>query len=261
MKTSFLKAIPFVGVLIPLILAGCGTSVVESTLPSVIVNTPTQTLTPTETLEPTATLTATETPVPTATSTPTSTPDIAATQKYDNMLVWVEKLANDKVIPSREGEYIVLEDTSMEFAKIGYYTWELYGRNIHSNFVMQANVKIANEASENAFKSACGFIFKDDFDGHAVFFSLDGNVNYRTDGSDRGSNYLDSALFQDPDGVKLTLVLSNKSLTFYINDRKALSGIVVYGGPFAVGTTVLSSTSEGFGTRCDFTEVALWRME
>jgi hypothetical protein len=254
MKTRLSQSALIACVALSLMLSACGASAPEPTLTPTIANTATKTLEPTQTLTPTATVTPTRTPKP------TSTPNIAATQKYDSFQVLVEKLVSEKVIPSVEGKYHPLDDYSDSLAKSGYFNWATYNDFSPSNFIIQAKVKIDNETTENAFKSGCGFVFMDTFSNHAVFFALDGNANYRTDGADRGSKYLDKTLFQNPDGVTLTVVLYNKALSFYVNDRKALTQ-TVYGGPFRVGPSILSGTSEGFGTRCDFTQVVLWEMK
>ncbi len=235
-------------------ISACGTAAPTE----IAVMAPTNTLTPIVT--PTITLTSTPTTIPTRTPTPTATPDLAATQQYDSFHAWVEKLAGEGVIATTEGTYYALDDYSDEFAKSGYYNWVTYNAVETSNFILQANVKIANATNENVFKSACGFVMTTVYTHHAIFFALDGNVNFRTDGADRGSNYLDAALFQNPDGVQLTLVLSNKSLNFYVNEKKAFTQIV-YDSSLSVGPSILSGTSEGFGTRCEFTDMVLWDME
>lgn len=256
MKTKLSNYLLFVFMVVSLISSGCGAVAPVPTLTPTIANTATKTLEPTKTLTPTATI------VPTRTPRPTSTPDIAATQKYDGLQAQVEKLASDGVIPSVEGKYYALDDYSKAFAKIRYYTWATYDMVKPTNFIIQAKVKIENATTEGAYKSGCGFIMQNFFDDHGVFLSLDGNANYWSDGYDRGSNYLDATLYeQNPDGVTLTLVLSNKALTMYVNDRMALSGITIYGEPFYVGPAILSGTSEGFGTRCDFTEMSLWEIK
>lgn len=238
--------------LVTLIVSGCGAIAPEAT--------PTTASTATKTREPTRTPIPTATTVPTQTPEPTSTPNLAATQRYDSFQVWLEKLAADGSIPSLDGKYHSLDDYSESFAKIGYFNWSLYDTYLPTNFIVQAKVQIANETTENAFKSACGFVFNDQFSTHAMFFALDGNANYRTNSTDYGSKYLDSTLYQNPDGVLLTLIVSNKTVLFYVNDRQAISQ-TVYSGPFHVGPAILSGTSEGFGTRCDFTEMVLWEME
>ena len=220
----------------------------------------TPTFTPTTTATPTHTFTSTPTLTPTQTPTPTSTPNLAATQKYESFQSSLEKFASDGIIPSLEGEYHSLDDYSKSLAKSGYFNWATYDEFKPTNFIIQAKVKIANATTENVFKSGCGFVFEDVFSNHALFFALDGNANYRTGGRDRGSKYVDATLFQNPEGVRLTVILYNKSLLFYVNDQKAITQ-TVYGGPFSVGPSILSGTSEGFGTRCDFTEVALWEMD
>lgn len=256
MKTQLTKPALIVCISAVLFLSACGVSAPAAT-PTAFTHTPVP-----PTMTPTITLTPTQTFTPTATLTPTSTPDIAATQKYTGLQMMVEKLASDGVIPSVEGQYYALNDYSKELAKQKYYTWELYDGAQPSNLVIQAKVKIANQTTENAFKSGCGFVLENLFDNHAIFFSLDGNANYWSDGLDRGSHYLDATLYeQNPDGLTLTLVLYNKALRFYVNGQPALSGITIYGEPFHVGPALLSSTSEGFGTRCEFTEMALWQID
>lgn len=257
MKINLSKTVLFLCMGLSVILSACGGGAPTAAPASAVTDTPIPpTITPTITLTPTSTFT------PTATLTPTSTPDVVATQMHASMQTWVEKLASDKIIPSTEGKYYALDDYSDSFAKIRYYTWALYPDLSVSNFIMQAKVKIANQTTENAFKSGCGLVMQNFFDNHAIFLSLDGNANYWSDGVDRGSNYVDLSLYdKNPDGVTLTMVLSNKALHFYVNDQEALKGITIYGEPFEVGTAILSGTSEGFGTRCDFTEVAVWEIK
>lgn len=254
MKTNYRRSVLLAALGALLLLSACSSA---SSVPS---STPTAASTATSTIEPTKTATPTATMTPTQTPKPTATANLAATQRYDNFTGWLEKLVADKRIPSMQGKYHALDDYSNTFAKIGYFNWSTYDAYEPTNFIIQAKVQIANERTENAFKSACGFVFADQFSNHALFFALDGNANYRTEGADRGSKYLDSTLYQNPDGVTLTAILSNKSLLFYVNDRQAISQ-TVYGGPFRIGPAILSGTSEGFGTRCDFTDIILWEME
>lgn len=250
MKTNLFKPVLFVCLMLSLALSACGAAAPAATPTATVTNTP---LPPTFT--PTVTLTPTRTP------TPTATPNLTATAQYDGFFTWVEKFAVEGIIPSVSGEYYPMDDYSKSFAKSGYFTWVTHDRVRSSNFIIQAKVTIANEIVKNASKSGCGFVFDEFVSNRAIFFSLDGNVNYRVDGYDYGSNYIDSALYENPDGVLLTLLFSNNAMRFYVNDRLALSGTILYGGPFQVGPSVLSGTSEGFGTRCDFTQIAIWDMD
>jgi hypothetical protein len=257
MKSYSSKIALLICLVLALALSACGAGTPPATPTAADTNTPLPTNTP---VPPTATPTATLTP--TVTPRPTRTPDIAATQKHDSLLAWVERLAAEKIIPSVEGKYHPLDDFSDSYARIRSYAWFTYDDLLVSNFIIQAKVKIDNATLEGAYKSGCGFVMQNFFDNHAVFFSLDGNANYWSNGYDRGSNYLDNTLYeQNRDGLTLTMVLSNKALLFYVNDRKALSGITIYGEPFQIGPAILSGTSEGFGTRCDFTEMALWEVK
>lgn len=253
MKTNLPKIGLFICVTLSFLLAACGVAAPPATSTATVTKTRASTDTPT--IVPTVTFT------PTITPSPTATPNFIATEQYDEFYSWVEKFADEGLISSINGKYYPLENYSKPFAKLGYYTWVAYDPVETTNFMIQARVKIENATMENTFKSACGFVFEDFFSNHAIFFALDGNANYRTNGMDRGSKYLDSSLLQNPEGVTLTLLLHDKALRFYVNDRLALSGITIYGGPFKAGPSILSGTSEGFGTRCDFTEMVLWQMD
>jgi len=257
MKTSLSKIALSVCVTLSLVLSACGASAPPAT--PTIVNTNTAMATNTAIPTNTATLTPTVTATPTKTPKPTITPNLAATQQYDSFYAWVEKFSADGSIPSVKGKYNPMDDYSNSFAKSGYFTWATYTNIETTNFIIQAKVKIANETTENASKSGCGFVFTDTFSNHALFFALDGNANYRTNGGDRGSKYVDKTLYQNPDGVTLTVLLSNKALSFYVNDKKTITQ-TVYEGPFHVGPAILSGTSEGFGTRCDFSNIVLWQI-
>jgi len=100
MKTNLLEYLLAANTILILILSGCGASEVVPTLTPTTANTATYTLEPTATGTPTATLT------PTKTVKPTSTPDIAATQKYENLQAQIEKLVDEGVIPSVDGNYL-----------------------------------------------------------------------------------------------------------------------------------------------------------
>ena len=258
MKTNLSITVLFVCLVLASTLSAFGAGTPPATPTPANTNTPPPTNTP---VPPTATATITLTP--TNTPTPTATPDIAATQKYEGLQATVEQLAAKGVIPSTNGTYYSLDDFSDSFAKSRYYTWTTYPDISVSNFVLQAKAKLTNATNENVSKSGCGLAAKSlGFIEHAIFFSLDGNANYWSEGYSRGTNYLDNTLYtQNPDGLVLTLILSNKAMLFYVNGREALSGITIYGEPFEVGPTILSGTSEGFGTRCEFSEVGLWEIK
>lgn len=215
------------------------------------------TLTSTATLTYTPTLTPTVTLTPTKTSTPTATPNLAATQQYNDFSSWVEKFSKDGLISSKNGKYVSLEDYSDSLAKSNYYQWATYNEFTPTNFIIQANVKISN-AAPNASKAGCGFAISG-YD-QAVFLALDGNINY-VDAFSRKSNYLDATLatlFESSNGVLLTLLINDRNWHFFVNDKIGLVLTSQGGGPVNVGPAVLSGTNEGFGTRCEYTNMVLW---
>jgi len=254
MRTKTSKYVLCFSMLAILLASGCGAAPTpEPTLIPTIADTATSTPMPTETFTPTATLVPTKTPIPTA------TPNIAATHIYDGLQAMIQQLVTEKIVPSADGKYRALDDYSDSFAKSRYYGWKTYDDFTASNFIIQAKVVMENATNEDVYKAGCGFAIVNTFDSHGIFFALDGNANYWDNGYSRGTNYLDNTLYEaNPDGLTLSLVLYNKALNFYVNGRKALSGVTIYGEPFNIGPAILSGTSEGFGTRCTFSEMAVW---
>jgi hypothetical protein len=218
----------------------------------------TPTITPTTTSTQTPIPTSTVTLTPTITPSPTRTPNLVATQQYVGFFPWVEKLYNDGLIPSVEGEYIHLDDYSDSFAKSGYYSWITYSGLVPTKFILQAQVKITN-AIQSSFKSGCGFVFGEEDHPSAIFFALDGHINFFS--GEHRINYLDSTLFENPDGVKITLLVIEDVMRFFVNDRMGLMSKVFYQDPIRIGPAILSGNDQDFGTRCDFSEMSLWAID
>ena len=247
----------FVGVWI--VISACSPSPNQLSATVAVAQAQTQTAAPT----PTMTLTPSKTPTPTRTSTPTGTPtptatlNLTATQQYNDFSSWVDKLSKDGLISSKNGKYIPLEDYSDSLAKSNYYQWFTFDEYTPTNFIIQANVKISN-AAPNSTKAGCGFAVSG-YD-QAIFFALDGNINY-VDAFTRKSNYLDATSateFESANGVLLTLVVDDRNWHFFVNDKIGLVLNSQGGGPNNVGPAILSGTDEGFGTRCEYTNMLLW---
>ena len=204
----------------------------------------------------------TRTERPTSTPRPTITPDVAATQAYEEFSVWVEKLFDQGYISSTEGEFIPLDDYSDSLAQTEYYQWVTYEELHPRNFILQANVKITN-AAPNTTKAGCGFVYGESNNPALIIFSQDGNINYYYGIYNRRSNYLDATLFDDPDGLLLTLLIDEEAggLRFFVNDRMGLYLEGVGGYTSDIGPAVLSGTDVDFGTRCDFTDMVLWNIQ
>ncbi len=204
------------------------------------------------------------------TSTATSTPDVAATQQYNDLFLWVEKFVEAGILPDTSGQYFALDDVSDSFAKAKYYHVTPLKMKA-ADFILQARVKMQS-ASKDASKAGCGFVFlASGFDSRAIFFAQDGNVNFLANGYPIKSNYLDAGLSSNPDGNLITLIVYDKDARFFVNDRLGIllphvNGVYRIGytltpeiteiGVF--GPSVLSGTNEGFGTRCDFSDFHLW---
>ena len=80
---------------------------------------------------------------------------------------------------------------------------------------------------------------------------------------DRALGFAQLPLFDDPDGLLLTLLIDEEAggLRFFVNDRMGLYLEGVGGYTSDIGPAVLSGTDVDFGTRCDFTDMVLWNIQ
>ena len=131
MKT-LTKSSLIICVVISLILTACGASTPVATPTASVTNTA---IPPTFT--PTITLTPTETP------TPTATPDFAATKQYENFFPIVQKLYDDGVISTFNGNYQMMGDYSDQSTAAGTFRWDLYDNKV-GEFIIRADIEAGN---------------------------------------------------------------------------------------------------------------------
>lgn len=209
----------------------------------------------------------TNTPGPTSTPQSTATLDVAATQSYNDVFSRVQKFADDKLIPSTNGEYIKLDDFKQEFSQLGYY--QSYPTKLELEaFVFVGHLKWQT-AAQTSDVSGCGLLFaqQEDTSDYAVFldksriyFSSSTPKFYAELGKTRGSGRLSLG---NPAEADLTLLVYNNYAYVYVDDTligeytlskdKPLKGIFGYG--------IISGTNRDYGTRCEVTNARVWSLK
>ena len=175
-------------------------------------------------------------------------------------------------IQTTEGKYIALNDYERENASKLSYSWRETGI-VAKNFIVQADFAWSN-AVDTINISGCGFIFRlqPNQDHYIVILDAYSGVKLASH-TDRGTFSLGSPqdgeqILPDfgsgPYQATFTLIVNELRTYVYIDDiyfgeYKLLEYRIRDAGPLA--TAVLSATSEGYGTRCNMTNVHAWVMD
>ncbi len=229
-------------------------------------STPHPTKTPTRVPSQTYTLT----PVPTSTSTatvtpiPTATQDLTATQQYDNILTLVNNLAKSGYLTSTKGDFRILEDYSKEWAQLGWYEWVDTDQPV-TDFVLQADLSWES-ANQHPNPSGCGIIFhlQPDDSHYLVYVATDGFVYFQSLVAGKGNfigkknygvaGYKGTAnLILIVTGAQFRVLIDGKSIGVF----RGYSSSMLDGD---LGYTIVSGTNTDYGTRCDMTNVNLWKI-
>ncbi len=240
-----------------LILSACGSA---PSLP-----TPIPTLEVTHTPEPTATNTS----IPTGTPSPTLMPDLAATQQYEDFFALVQKYHDAGQISTTEGEYVKLEDYQHAVANKLSYEWTETGLTA-KNFIVRADFEWVN-ATKTTNISGCGFVYRYQPNGDHYLIILDAFSGVKLASStDRGTYSMGSPLNGDqalsdfgsgPYEANFTLIVNESRSYVYVDDiyygeYQLLDYRITDSGPLS--PAVLSATDEGYGTRCNMTNLRAW---
>jgi len=227
---------------------------------------------PTDTPKPTSTNTAipTDTSTPTRTPRPTSTPNLAQTQKYEDFNKEIETYYDQGYLDTTEGKVEELDDFSDDWAQLGWYRWAPLNETV-DDFFLSAHFKWMS-AYKNADESGCGLIFaiQPDSSHYAVFLDrskiifLDADSSYGSYslpvGKTRGTGRVK---FGNPGEADFTLIIKGNSAYVLVDGEMigeySLSQSRILRGD--VGLTTLSGTNKDYGTRCEMTDVHLFRPE
>jgi hypothetical protein len=226
--------------------------------------------TPTDTPRPTSTKTATptKTSTPTRTPRPTATPNLAETQKYDDFNTEIQSYFDRGFVASTEAAIEEVDDFSYDWAQLGWYRW-LPLNNKVADFAMSAHFRWMS-AYKSADESGCGFAFAiQPDDSHYVVFLdrgkiifLDADSSYGSYalpvGKTRGSGVVK---FGNPAEADFTLIVKGNSAYVLVDDELigeySLAKSRILTGD--VGLTVLSGTNKDYGTRCEMTDIHIFK--
>jgi hypothetical protein len=226
--------------------------------------------TPTNTPKPTSTNTVipTNTSTPTRTPRPTSTPNLAATQKYEDFNKEIQSYYDEGYLDTTEGTIEEVDDFTDDWAQLGWYRWMPLNENV-DDFFLSAHFRWMS-AYKNADESGCGLIFaiQPDSSHYAVFLDrskiifLDADSSYGSYslpvGKTRGKG---SVKFGNPGEADFTLILKGNSVYVLVNGELigeySLSQSRILSGD--VGLTTLSGTNKDYGTRCEMTNIHLFK--
>lgn len=191
--------------------------------------------------------------------------DAVMTQQANTFYADIERLYNDKVISTTEGEYYTLPDFYEEWAQLGWYQWYETGHS-PANFVLKADMEYETASTITDWPAAgCGFVFRlqDSDNNYAIFYTLDGYVYMWAyeDGKyvEKGRGYYGKPTI--PAGsAEIMLVTEGDMTYFYVNGTqvfKKKDSAFLNGGLYY---SVQSGTNKDFGQRCSFTNVELWQL-
>lgn len=223
--------------------------------------------TDTNTPKPTATNTLVPSPTSTATRTPrpTATPNVAATQRMSDWQAEAQTYFDKGYLKTSEGTFKEIDDFSYEWAYLGYYDKMPIGVTA-TDFFISGHFKWSS-AYQNADSSGCGYVFslqKND-DHYAVFldrskvlFAITSDGHGRLAGPTRGTGRVK---FGNPAEADFTVIVKD-SYAYALVDGEVVGEYTLAQSRSLtgqVGLTVLSGTNKDYGTRCEMTNLHVWR--
>lgn len=215
----------------------------------------------------TATVVPTDTPKPTRTPRPTKTPNLAATQRSEALNAEAQAYFDKGYLSSVDGDFVEYDDFVQEWAQLGWYNWWIMDEKA-SDFFMSAHFKWSTAWNYNDV-SGCGFVFaiQDNNDHYAVFLDKSRVLFLNSDQSMGGSYEVGKTKgtgrvkFDNPAEADFTLIVKDKYAVVLVDGEmvgeytlakdKAIDG--------NLGLTLLSGTNKDYGTRCEMTNLHLWR--
>jgi hypothetical protein len=292
MKTH---AFRFVLVLIFIMLAGCGEArTVEPTITSPPPAPPTNTVPPTDTATPTvdaaATHSAQQTTEAQATAeaeealetqaalnkaatatelaavklTATAGVNATATAYATDFMDVIQRLQDDGVVATTEGDYVRLENFEGNEAQINQPF--VYFLGIEAvDFAITADIEWESASMKaNWPTSGCGFVygFKDRYNADITFLGLDGYTHSLQYRQDRPVGLFAFKKWGDPERPKgsasVLLVVFDKRVWVYVNEALAneFYNSLYTGGQ--IGLNIFSGTNADFGTRCKMNNINLF---
>ncbi len=196
---------------------------------------------------------------------PSPVPDVPSPQpqtgEFDLLL---QKFVEKGYVNSTEGETITIDPFKEEWAQLNYYQWYPIDQET-SDLVFSGHFKWSSSNSTPDI-SGCGVVFglQENDDHYAVFldkgriaFFMSRGSNVYEVGKTRGSGRVN---FGNPAEADFALSVKGKSAYVSVDGEVTeytLSADQSTSGNFAL--TLLSGTNSGYGTRCEITDMFLFK--
>jgi len=208
--------------------------------------------------------TSTNTPKPTATPRPTKTPNLVATRQHEEFQSLLQTFEENGYIESTDGSIVELDPFKESWAQINWYQWWTLTET-DGDFVFEGHLEWTT-ASSTPEDSGCGIVFgvQDNNDHYAVFLANSrivflmarGTYSYEV-GKTQGSG---RANFDNPAEADFAVAAKGQSAYVSVNGdvtQYTLSADQTTEGD--IGLSLLSGTNRDYGTRCEMTDMMLWR--
>ena len=196
----------------------------------------------------------------------TSTAEAAAeaTEQARPVFEWVQKLFTEGVTTSTEGKFSSIPDFNQSAAQLGS---GLYWKSgfAANNFVLAADITITSASnSANWQDSSCGFVFGEENDRsyNLADVAMDGYVYMW--GCRGGSCVIMAAKKYGPPinpkgEMQIALMVFDNHIHFYVNGAEIVSAADLRYKEGDIAYLIRSGTNKDFGTRCEMTNIGLWK--
>jgi hypothetical protein len=188
---------------------------------------------------------------------------VRGTEQAQSMLEVVQKLYDDGILATTEGDFHTIDNFDESWAKLGWYQWWDTEYEAGS-FVISADAAWDSASDKaNWDESGCGFVFGTiDGDNHNLaYLGLDGTANlyHVRKGNGKWLSWQRYGTLKTPKGdAKIMLVVNGQNLYFFVNDKLVSKAYDSLYAPGLIALTLRSGTNAGFGTRCEMSNIKLW---
>ena len=161
-----------------------------------------------------------------------------------------------------DGETISYGDYEDELPLLNYYRWTPFTEA--ENFVLSADISWVSSVERPTFSgTGCGVIFNSKDKGNHLLLSI------RADGHVYITGYKDSTSFSykkykfgnnSPNGsIHLDLIVENKKAIVFIDGRRMFTNSALSSFGEKVGFATISGTNLDFGTKCNYSNIFMYK--
>lgn len=196
--------------------------------------------------------------------------EMEATEAASRIYTVVQDLYDQGYITHREGTFQALPPYEGDFAQIGWFRSVPIEDSHVEDFVLVMDVswEVSDKASE-FFRSGCGIAFRvseerDEYYNYLLM--LDGKINFAQLLKGWNSIALSKAYWGKLEHMagSETIIITAQGKTFQVFNSDLELIDTRYGEKLVGGNLsyqLVSGSNKDYGTRCNFTDVDLWRLE